>query len=187
MPVIAVLGITAAVLLYLGSVAAGHMLAGHLETVAIAAGITVAAVIVLLITVIRWAGRRTLVTRTAPALEAPKQRRELPAPARADDTRSLTPAETPQPFGSDPGTWAQIIDEADRDELKRPGPRESREQPALCEGPGCRAELDDMAWTIKVEVPGDEPAEHSFCSRQCLDCWQQEDIGKRAGRTGGLR
>lgn len=113
-------------------------------------------------TVIRWQHRE-------------QEHRELPPAA---EFRPLPPAVTGRidPFtADDTRPWELAVEEADRAELSRQGPREARPVQDPCEGPGCGNALDEYAWEAELEplAEGGEPETHRFCSKECTEAWRE--------------
>ncbi len=159
----------AVVLAALAVIAIVHWIAAHLLIVVLLAVSGVAVVTAL----VRGLGRRTVVS--AGALPPAPKRPELPAPAAPQPVPETAPRR--DPFTSDGPAWADLIERAEREELLKSGPRERR---ALrCEGPVCSESLDGQPWELAVEDCGTEER-HLFCSRECAEDWQQQDLRKRA-------
>lgn len=159
-----------------------HMIEAHILIWAVAGGISIPLLIFIVIAFLRGLSHHTLLS--VAEIEPPKPRLQLPAPAEVQpppvrEVRKIDPWTT-----ADGVTWQTIIEQAEREELLRSGPREARlVRFGGCEGPACREALDDRPWTLEVE--GDSGKEtHSFCSRECAEQWQDHDYQERAGRAG---
>lgn len=172
MPLAVIIAVIAVVAAYLAAHALGAVLAAHLAAVITVIALVLIAAAGIAAGLIRGARRHTVVAWAPRALPAP--RRELPAPAAPV---ALAPAAlTPQdPFTADGPAWADLIEQAEREELQKQGPREARVTAAACKGPGCGAELDDNPWTAEFTVDGSKEA-GEFCSRECAESWEAERV-----------
>jgi hypothetical protein len=177
MPVIIIGAIAVAVLVIMAIVKA---VAAHATLVMLALGIGLPAMALLVFAFIRGLNHHTMITVTA--LEKPK-RKELPPPAQAQVVLN-PPKRRADPFStSEPGAWHELLEEADREELARRGPREVRRAVPLCLGPDCRNELDDDPWVLEVTRADGNIETPAFCSGECAEAWRQNDSAY-AGRSG---
>jgi hypothetical protein len=159
-----------------------HMVMTHMLVSAVTGGIGVPLLIFVVVAFIRGLGHHTKIIMTA--IEPPKPRPQLPAPAEVQPV-PVREVKKLDPWTADGETWEAIVDRAERDELLRSGPREARiVRFGGCEGPACHEALDDRPWTIEVEGDDGQAGTHSFCSRECAERWQDHDYQKRAGRSG---
>ena len=122
--------------------------------------------------VLRGTMRHVIVS--VPAKQPPPQ---LPAPAPRREIEAA-PAPVADPFSADAASWAQLAEDADREELLRPGRREARAV-LMCEGPGCRHRIEGEPWVVDVEEDGHAEF-HSFCSGEGAQLWQDHDREARA-------
>lgn len=138
-------------------------------------------IMVVAIALVKGATRHAVVNWSPPRRLSRDEMLPLPAP-RAP---AALPAGRVDPFTADGPAWAELIEQAEREELLRQGPREARVIGPRCEGPGCREELDDNPWKIRAEG-GARSEEHSFCSRECAEAWKEQDSEpeERPGRRG---
>jgi hypothetical protein len=166
-PVLVFLGAVLLIVVFAVARALAHVIEAH---AALAAGIALIGIPALagaLFAIFRGTMRHVILSVPA---HPPKPRLPAPAPRREIEAAPERPAD---PFSADAPAWAQLAEDAEREELARRGPREAR--PLLtCEGPGCSHVLDDEPWIVDVE--GDGRAErHSFCSGECAELWQARD------------
>jgi hypothetical protein len=134
------------------------------------------------VALVKGAARHAVVVWSPPRRVSRDAMLPLPAP-RAP---LALPAGRVDPFTADGPAWAELIEQAEREELLRQGPREARVIAPRCEGPGCAAELDDNPWKIRAEG-GARSEEHSFCSRECATEWQRQDSEAQGERPGRRR
>jgi hypothetical protein len=169
--------IIGAVLVYLLAVSVTHLIAAHLVLSLVIICLGVPALIAAMLAIIRGLSHHTPLIYSGPR-ELP---RSMPAPAGIQ--AAPPPGKPADPFSADaPGAWEEMIDEADREELRRPGPREARVVSRPCEGPACGAALDGNPWEIEVDSGDGETERHAFCSRECTDAWKRQDTGSRTGK-----
>lgn len=118
-------------------------------------------------------------TRHAVIVWAPPERvaRDRMLPSPAPPSQAAIPPVRQDPFTSDGAAWAELIEQAEREELLRQGPREARVIAPRCEGPDCAEPLDGNPWKVRAET-GDDHEEHSFCSRECAEEWQRQDAAR---------
>lgn len=167
MPVLVFLGAILLIVVFTVARALAHVIEAH---AALATGIALIGIPALagaLFAIVRGTMRHVILSVPA---HPPKPRLPAPAPRREIEAAPERPAD---PFSADAPAWAQLAEEAEREELARRGPREARPRLA-CEGPGCSHVLDDMPWTVEVEADG-HAEEHSFCSGECAGLWQERD------------
>ena len=166
MPVLAFLGIILIIVIFTVARAMIHVIEAHATLAAGIALLGIPALAGASFAVIRGTMRHVILSAPAkpsrPQLPAPAPRREIEA----------APGRPADPFSAGAPAWAQLAEDADREELLRPGPREAR--PAKCEGPGCASALGDAPWTVDAEADG-EAELHSFCSGECARLWQESD------------
>ena len=174
MPVVIVIAIA----LLLGIVMLARLIAAHPVFLLYAMG---AAPVVLAITilVLKGAARHAVIAWSPP--RAVTRDSMLPLPA-APQAAGPPTSGAREPFSSSSApAWDALIEQAERDELMRAAPREARVVRPRCEGPGCRERLDGNPWVIQVQDRGHEE-DHSFCSRECAEDWQDQDAEERSGR-----
>jgi hypothetical protein len=158
-----------------------HVVAAHLLIALVGAGAFLVVLIFVVLSFVRGLSHHTVISTYQ--IEPPKKRPELPPPAKPQVLTGV-PVQVRDPFSvGEPGTWHDLIEAADRDELLRQGPREGRQPARACEGPDCNELLDDNPWTIEADR-GQGKEEHAFCSRECLDGWHRADSAEHAGRSG---
>jgi hypothetical protein len=127
------------------------------------------------VALLRGAARHTVVAWSPSRVVTRDEMLPLPAaPAPA----ALPPARH-DPFTADGPAWAELIEQAEREELLRQGPREARVIAPSCEGPGCAALLDKNPWRVRAEAGGVAEV-HSFCSGECAEEWQARDSAARS-------
>jgi hypothetical protein len=169
----------AALAVYMAAEGLLRVVHGHVLIVVIGICAAIIAMTAVLFAFIRGLGRHTnLVIRE---IEPPRARPQLPAPATPRVTQA-PPVQRTDPFSADGKTWAQLVEEEERAELLRRGPREARPV-HICKGISCYEILSDHPWAIDVEREDGQEETYLFCSRQCLEEWHQADV-ERAGRSG---
>jgi hypothetical protein len=133
----------------------------------------------IVITAVGWALLRGATHHAVVAWSPPRRTtwdEMLPLPAAPRP--AALPAARKDPFTADGIGWAELIEQAEREELLRQGPREARVIAPGCEGPGCPEHLDGNPWQIRADTDG-HVEEHSFCSRECAESWRREREASR--------
>lgn len=173
MPVIIVVGI----LLLLGIVTLVRLIAGH-PLFLLYAMAAVPVLLTVTVMILRGATRHAVRVWSPPKAISRDSMLPLPAAPRPEPP----PGTTRAPFSSSSAPdWDALIEQAERAELLRSAPREARVVRPRCEGPDCRERLDGNPWVIQVRYRGTEE-NHSFCSRECAEDWQDQDAEERSGR-----
>lgn len=139
---------------------------------------SVAVILGIAFALVKGATRHAVMVWSPPRRMSRDEMLPLPAPR---PVAALPPAGRVDPFTADGQTWAELVERAQREELLRQGPREARVIAPRCEGPGCAGELDDNPWKIRAE-DGTRSEEHSFCSRECAEAWQEQDSEREGHR-----
>lgn len=154
----------------------------HAMVVIIGLGVGLPLIIAAVIAFLRGLNHHTVLQLTP--LPPPPPRPQLPPPASPQPIQ-VSKKTRPDPWTADGPTWAEIVEQAERDELLQQGPREARiVRFGGCEGPRCHEALDDRPWVIEVEGDDGQVENHSFCSGECAQDWQDKDSAERAGRSG---
>jgi hypothetical protein len=167
MPILAALALILLIVVIAAIRALVHLAEAHAAMAAGSALIGIPAVIG-----IAWAVMRGTMKHVILSVPEKERRPQLPAPA-APRAIEAAPAAVADPFSSGITAWEQMVEAADREDLMRAGPRESRPR-RRCEAPGCGIVIEGEAWVVDVEEGGREE-EHSFCSGECADAWQRAD------------
>lgn len=167
MPVLVVLGVVLLVVVFAVARALVHVIEAHAAMYAGIALFGLPALAGAFFALVKGTMRHVIVSVP---VRPPRPRLPAPAPRLELEAAPERPAD---PFSADAPAWAQLAEEAEREELARRGPREARPLRA-CEGPGCSHVLDDAPWTVDVEADG-HAEYHSFCSGECAALWQERD------------